>query len=336
MGCGSVADFGHVPAILQTPGLELAAIYDPDPARIAIFQEKFGIAQGFVEVEPFLAMGLDAVVIASPPFAHLSNAIAAAAAGAQILCEKPLADNEADSAALVAAVESAGKQLYTGFVYRFSPVAEQIRQWIQEAIVGEIRSLRLIYDWNLHGQYQSDAAGHWSLNPLWTGRMREGGPLVDCGVHQIDLARWWLESEVIQFGAYGAWVVEYEAPDQVYLHMTHANEAVTTIEVSFTYGHTAREPRSIFTYELIGTGGVICYDRDGYLLEARHGQGTTTVPGASEKNFPGMYQALLTALEGGPPGALASGEDGIIATRIAEQATQLAIEGRIRSVTRKP
>jgi hypothetical protein len=72
---------------------------------------------------------------------------------------------------------------------------------------------------------------------------------------------------------------------------------------------------------------VIRYDRDGYILEARNGQGTITAPGASEKNFPGMYAALVERLNGGE-GEMPSAEDGIIATRIARHATDSLIAGR--------
>jgi predicted dehydrogenase len=100
--------------------------------------------------------------------------------------------------------------------------------------------------------------------------------------------------------------------------------------MSFTYGHTAKDPAPIFTYELIGTGGVLRYDRNGWLLEARHGQGNEVVPGASEKNFAGMHAAFAEALVTGKPGHMPSGRDGLIATKIATEATESVIRARGR------
>lgn len=325
MGCGHVADFGHIPAILETPTLELAALFDPDQARVSAAGNKFGIKTATTLESEFFAQDLKAVVIASPPFAHASNAVAAAKRGCLILCEKPIADTVEAGQQMIEAVRAEGAQIFTAFVYRYSPVAEQIKRWIEQGIVGEIRSLRLNYLWNLHGRFEEDARGEWVESPRWRGRMLEGGPLVDCGVHQIDLARWWLQSEVVRSQAIGAWVSDYEAPDHMFLHLDHANGAHTSIEVSFTYGHTAKEPRSVFTYELIGTGGVIRFDRDGYVLEARHGQGTLGASGSSEKNFAGMYAALVRELELRTSTELPSAEDGLIATSIAEAATEAAI-----------
>jgi predicted dehydrogenase len=323
MGCGNVAEFGHLPAIAAVPDLDLVALYDPIPARSEANAAKFG-GQAFIDSAAFFAAGLDVVAITSSAPAHLQNVLDAAKHHVHVMCEKPIAMTDAEGAQMIEAMAEARKEFFVGFCYRFSPVAVQIKRWVEQEIVGEIRALRLIYNWHLHGQFQHLPDGSWVESALYRGRMDEGGPLVDCGVHQIDLARWWLGSEVIDWTAAGAWIGQHEAPDHVWLHTRHDTGALTTVEVSYAHGHTAKEPRSTFTYELIGTGGVIRYDRDGYILEARHGQGTITVPGASEKNFPGMYAALVDHLNGGKIG-MPTAQDGLIATRIAREATESLI-----------
>ena len=65
MGCGAVADYGHIPAILQTPGLSLIAVFDPNEARAKEAAAKHGIAQSFSNQKAFLDSGLDAVVVSS-------------------------------------------------------------------------------------------------------------------------------------------------------------------------------------------------------------------------------------------------------------------------------
>jgi predicted dehydrogenase len=331
MGCGLVADYGHIPAILDTPGLELAALYDPDPHRVAESGGKYGVAGASDRVDAFFDAHLDAVLVASPAGTHKANVLMAAERGIHVLCEKPLALTDEDAEEMIAAMERAGKMLLTGFVYRFSPVAQQIKRWIEEGVVGEIRALRLIYVWDLHGRWEQLADGNWIESPRWHGRMVEGGPLVDCGVHQIDLARWWTGSEPMATCGHGAWLADYDAPDHLWLQMDHASGAHTAVEVSFSYGHTVREPHPHFSYHLVGTGGVLRYDREGYVLEARTGERTIQVPGASEKNFPGMYAALAEALRTGEPGHLPTGRDGLVATQIAERATRQAIERRVQT-----
>jgi predicted dehydrogenase len=328
MGCGAVSDFGHIPAILQTHGLDLVSLYDPNRDRVEAMSSKFGGITAYTDQDAFVRSGLEAVVIASPPTVHRENVLAAAGAGLHVLCEKPIAMNDAEADEMIAAMKAADRMLLLGFVYRFSPVAMQIREWIAAGAIGEVRSLRLIYIWDLHGQFEHVSGDKWIESPRWRGRMLEGGPMVDCGVHQIDLSRWWLKDEIVRFDAHGAWVAEYDAPDHVYLHMEHAKGAHTMVETSFSYCHTAREPRSEFSYHIIGTGGVIRYDRDGYVLETRNGAGTLRVPGASEKNFPGMHAEFAEALRTGDPRDLPRAEDGRVATKIARQATEMAMAKR--------
>lgn len=64
--------------------------------------------------------------------------------------------------------------------------------------------------------------------------------MVDCGTHQIDLASFWLDSDVVQYDAHGAWVDDYDAPDHIWLHMDHANGAHAMVEMNYSYHHTSK------------------------------------------------------------------------------------------------
>ncbi|CAN1514985.1 MviM Predicted dehydrogenases and related proteins [Fimbriimonadaceae bacterium] len=328
IGCGSVAGFGHAPAIHRTSGVELAAAYDPVPGKAQEFTQRNG-GQPFDDLDAFFAHPLDAVSICSPVGVHHDNVLRAAAAKVHVLCEKPVTTTREHAEEMCRAMSFADRLLMVGLVYRFSHAAQDIRRWVREGVIGEVRSLRLVYLWNLHGQWMNDGSGKWIESPLWRGRMLEGGPMVDCGVHQIDLARWWLGSEVVRIHGAGAWVSNYEAPDHVYAHLDHESGAHTMVDMSFTYGHTAKEPTSTFTYELIGTGGVIRYNREGWKLEILDGSNTRAVPGASEKNFEGMYEAWRDAIQTGSIGDLPDVEAGMRAMEIAQEATRQAIEQRV-------
>jgi len=160
--------------------------------------------------------------------------------------------------------------------------------------------------------------------------------MVDCGVHQIDLARWWLGSEVVRQSAFGAWVDEYEAPDHVHLHMDHACGAHTHVEMSFSFGHTVAEPAPQFEYDIIGAEGFIRYHAEQRVFELRTVGGTTRLEWSEQKNFAGMYAAFAQALQTGHAGDLATGRDGLIAMRIARSATNQAIRRRSESRTGVP
>ena len=91
-------------------------------------------------------------------------------------------------------------------------------------------------------------------------------------------ARWWLGSEVDSHRGIGVWVEDFEAPDHMYLHMGHENGAHSMVEMSFSYNATASQPRSNFQYELIGTDGIIRYNREERNFEVRNSHGTRHLP----------------------------------------------------------
>jgi len=326
MGCGTVARYGHLPAIQETEGLELQAVFDPVPEAVQQAREEYEIPQAFTDVESFFAAGLDAVTITSPAPCHKQNALDAARAGLPALCEKPLAMNGVEALEMVSAMKDAGRSLYTAFCYRFSPCALKIRDLVRSRAIGNVKSLRLIYNWHLHGKYVEDERGNRTIQKRREGRMLEGGPMVDCGTHQIDLAMFWLESEVIRWQAHGAWVDEYEAPDHMWLHMDHANGAHTMVEMSYSYHHTTKNKRSEFVYELIGSEGVIRYDREARTFCVEDGTGRHDLDFHSEKSFAGMYAEWARALHDGQSYLLTSAEDGARVLEIAQKATEAVME----------
>ncbi len=322
MGCGTVADYGHIPVLQSTEGLELHAVFEPNPERLRLMQEKHGIARGFTDEKAFFESGIDAISITSPAPCHLANVRSACKYGKHILCEKPLGMSEDECREMIDMAKHANVMLFTGFDYRFSPAALKIRELVREGAIGELKSLRLIYIWNCHGKGSYDETGRWVENERRKGRMLEGGPMVDCGVHQIDLARFWTGSEVVSWTEAGAWVDEYDAPDHMYLHMDHANGAHSMVEISFSYCHTCKNPVNLFTYDLIGTKGIIRYDRGSELFEMRNDKGLFTFDFSPEKNFAALYVHYRDALEQGGSDLLPTGLDGLMAAKISREAVE--------------
>ncbi|MBI4977280.1 MAG: Gfo/Idh/MocA family oxidoreductase [Spirochaetes bacterium] len=329
MGCGAVADYGHIPAILNIKNLKLQALFDPNEANLHRLQKKYSIPMAFTDADEFFSSGIDAVSITSPAPCHKQNVFDAARHKLPVICEKPLAMDRKESAAMVAVMKKARMPLYTGFCYRFSPCSLKIRELVARKAIGRVKSLRLIYNWDCHGKYENDGRGRKIVQKRRADRMLEGGPMVDCGTHQIDLAAFWLGSDIVSYHGHGAWVDSYEAPDHMWLHLDHKNGAHTTVEISYSYHFTSKERINEFVYELIGTEGVIRYDRNARTFTMRNAKGTYDLGFHHEKNFEGMYREWAKSLHTGKPGLLTTAEAGMRVTDIARNATNEAIKNRI-------
>lgn len=328
MGCGAVADYGHLPAIQETDGFKLHAIYDPNEETLTRIQKKYDVPKAFSDTASFFTSGIDAVSITSPAPCHKENVLDAALHGLPVLCEKPLAMNTAEAVEMIHAIQQAEVSLYTAFCYRFNPCALKIRELVRTKAIGDVLSLRLIYNWGAHGKYALDDNGKPIIQKRREGRMLEGGPMVDCGTHQIDLAKFWLDSEVIDFSSHGAWVDDYEAPDHLWLHMDHANGAHTMVEMSYSYHHTSKNRNREFVYELIGNEGVIRYDAGENIFRMENVSGAHEFEFYHEKSFHGMYAEWALALVTGESQLLTSADEGMRVVEIARLATDNAIKSR--------
>ncbi len=327
MGCGIVAEFRHLPAIAMLEGIEKIALFSPTLKSAEKLRNQFGFFDAFDDEEKFWNMGLDLVVIASPPWAHLDNIRAAAAHGVDVICEKPLALTDEDCELILKLVQESGIRLYMTYCYRFSSVSRKIKQLIDTKAIGDLRALRFVFNWACRGKYSDTES--LTLNPRRENRMTEGGPLVDCGVHQIDLARFWSGSEPVAWCGHGAWVDDHKAPDHMWVHMDHANGVHTMAECSFSYGHTTQDPPLFFSYDIIGTEGFIRYDKAHQTFQIHNKNGVEKFPFEEEKDFLAMYKAILQDRDGQGSEPLPSCEDGLIATRIARTATEQAMQKRM-------
>jgi predicted dehydrogenase len=324
IGSGGVARLGHLPGIQSAEGVDIHAICDVNEENLRNVQAEFDVPHIFTDVAAFLESGIEAVTVTSAAEAHHQNVMDASRSGLPVLCEKPLALNQADCAEMMGAMKQANAPLYMAFCYRFSASALKIQELLQQKAIGNVRSLRLIYTW-CYGRKHEDGIGS-KVRKAYEDRMLEGGPMLDCGQHQIDLARWWLGSEVVDVKGHGAWVENYEAPDHVWAHLTHENGAHTAVEMSYSYGHTCKEWLNEFVYELIGTEGVIRYDRFRETLMLHNGESSREFEYTYSKDFRAMYEEFSRAVASGGSDLLATDQDGVLAVEIAQSATAQAIE----------
>jgi predicted dehydrogenase len=184
VGAGLWTQRAHLPAFTHLGGVEVCALADPDLARAQRLADAFGVPRVFGTHHELLDLGLDAITIVAPDDVHHAVATAAIQAGVAILCEKPLARTVDEAADLVTRAAAAGVATKLGFVFRYSPALQRLRELVREGYVGRAHSL-IVYSQN--PQFMDPATPfHWKMDRSRAG----GGVFVEYGSHSLDLARW--------------------------------------------------------------------------------------------------------------------------------------------------
>ena len=173
----------HIEGWRQHPDADVIAIADPDAARLQAVGNQFGVAARYASAESmFGAVGLDVVSICTPNKFHKQLTLGALEAGCHVLCEKPMAMNADEGRAMVTAAKRAGKRLMIDFSYRFSAASRGLKAQVDSGMFGEFYFGRTVW----HRRRGMPGFGGWFGEKAMSG----GGPLIDLGVHRLDLALW--------------------------------------------------------------------------------------------------------------------------------------------------
>ncbi|MHC5053537.1 MAG: Gfo/Idh/MocA family protein [Planctomycetota bacterium] len=177
----------------------LQAVCARDEARARAFADNWGYASVETDWKKLVERDdVDAVDICSPNNTHCEIALAAAAAGKMILCEKPLAMDVAEGRKMVEAVAAKGVPNMVWYNYRRVPAVTFARQLIEEGRLGRIFHFRakFLQDWTMDADLPQGGEALWRLDVGAAGSGVTGDLLAHC----IDTARW-LNGEVARVSA---------------------------------------------------------------------------------------------------------------------------------------
>jgi len=174
---------GHVKGFNKHPGAEVIAIADTDPKKLDLKGDELGVPGRYTDGEEMIAKeDLDVVSIATPNKFHKSLAIAALKAGCHVLCEKPMAMNAQEAQEMLDAAKKAGKRIMINFSFRFTEQSFALKKQVDTGILGDVYFGRTVW----HRRRGMPGFGGWFGQKALAG----GGPLIDLGVHRLDLALW--------------------------------------------------------------------------------------------------------------------------------------------------
>lgn len=202
-------------------------------------------------VEEVLAWGPDAVVVCSENINHRGLVEQAAAAGAQILCEKPLATTTADATAMLDAVQQAGVALMVAYPVRFSPSFVDLLAQVRAGRLGDVLAVMATNN----GQIPL-ADRRWFTDPALSG----GGCFVDHIVHCADLLDSLLEQCATSVRAVSNRILHAESGVDVetggLVTIRYAGGVIATIDCSWSQPMSAPNWGGV-TLEVVGTKGSI-------------------------------------------------------------------------------
>jgi UDP-N-acetylglucosamine 3-dehydrogenase len=166
----------HARVLADMPGVNLVGVADPDRQQRDFVARALGCT-AFADIDELLAHRLDAVTIAAPTHLHHDLALECIARGVHLLVEKPIASSVGEGRSIVAAARRAGVTLMIGHVERFNPAVESIKRAIKDQHILSIAITRV-------GPFPP--------------RMSNVGVVIDLAVHDIDLIRWFTDSEITE------------------------------------------------------------------------------------------------------------------------------------------
>ncbi|TQJ39344.1 putative dehydrogenase [Arthrobacter sp. SLBN-112] len=237
-----IAQNRFLPSMSRARNAVASAISSPN-GKAAEVAEQFGIPAAYSSHEELLAdPGIEAVYLPFPNALHADWIIAAAEAGKDILCEKPLVATSHDYRRVVEACERNGVTLMEAFMYRFHPQHQKVREFIDSGRIGDLVSMHARFHFAMD---RTD--GEARLQPGM-----DGGALNDVGCYAVDIMN----------------MVMGRAPESVYAKGTSRTDPVeTTMAAILDYGDVLgtldcgfEGPRT-HTFQVIGTKGQITLDK---------------------------------------------------------------------------
>ncbi len=343
VGCGGISEH-YMRAIAAMDGVHVVAAVDIKPDVASAFQKRHQIPKIFTDYRDMLASARpDAVCVCTPNLLHAPVSIAALQAGAHVITEKPMALTPAQCAEMIHAAKTAKRQLAVGFQYRFHPATQMLKRAADAGQFGKVMHVKCqalrrrgVPNWGVFGQK----------------KLQGGGPLIDIGVHVLEMAHYVMGSPRPISAAGNVWTFDGNRPNDVpcmwpgwdwQMHdiedlavgqIRFENGAILQIEASFI----AHIEKDVWNFQLSGSNGGANWDPPQIFTNQAGTMVNISPAYLPPMDFDGLFKAKLenfvaSVLDGSPlespaEAGLAVQEmiDGIY--RSAESGHEIALRSR--------
>ncbi len=337
IGCGGISQT-HLGALATMPDVEIVAGVDIDADRLKNMEDKWGVTKLYKDWATMLKeVKPDAVSVCTPNGVHAQPAIDALNAGAHVIVEKPMAMNPAQCEEMIATAKKNNRKLAVGFQYRYHPNTDFITRAREEGQFGNVMFVKCqalrrrgIPNWGVFGRKE----------------LQGGGPMIDIGVHVIEMAHYVMGSPKPIAASGNTWTYmgnkasdvvsqwpnwdykTYTVEDLAIGQIRFENGAILQIEASFA-GHIEKD---IWNFTLVGDKGGASWDPPGIFTD-RAGTMVNTQPSflSSKTDFHNLFiSKLRNFVDGCMTGTplKAPGEAGLAVQKILDGVYRSAEAGK--------
>jgi predicted dehydrogenase len=336
VGCGGIAQV-HMGALKDFPDVEVVAGVDTDPARLKVMEEKWGVKRNYADWRQMLKeVRPDAVNVCTPNGVHAAPVIDAAEAGCHVITEKPMAMTPDECRRMIDAAKRTGVKLAVGFQYRYHPYTEFLVRQREAGTFGNVMFVKCqalrrrgIPNWGVFGRRE----------------LQGGGPMIDIGVHVIEMAHYVMGSPRPVAASGNTWTYlgnkpsdvasmwsgwddkTYTVEDLAIGQVRFDNGAILHIEASFA-GHIEKD---VWNFNLMGDKGGANWDPP-MVFTDRAGTMVNETPGwmSPKTDFPALFGYKLrnfvdACLKDTP--LRAPGEAGLAVQKILDGVYRAAAKG---------
>ncbi|WP_282937861.1 Gfo/Idh/MocA family oxidoreductase [Paenibacillus sp. RC67] len=321
IGAGDVVERRVAKALQEARGSSLQAVVRRDEEKVRALAARFGIPRAYTDVTQVWAdRDIDAVYIATPVMLHAEHAIEAARSGKHVLCEKPMALNSAESERMMAVCREQGVKLGIAYYRRYYPKVQKMKELIDAGAIGQPVYARAQFSGKTN---HAGTPRAWLLQPEISG----GGPLMDVGTHVIDLLCFCLGQPQQVTAMTGNILHNIEVEDTASVLIRFASGCQASVHASFSSSVGNQ-------LEIFGTGGKLVMKsvEDAGLdwIDDKGESHPFHLPKHENMNVP-MIESFIEDIQGVKQ-YLCPGEQGILASKVAEAAYLSASEARHISV----
>ena len=247
IGCGHIGQ-EHIENIYYRDNIKIVGVVDYVLERAELFSRKYSCGEKVLystdHKEMIARDDVDIVIVATYVNTHLQILKDCLAAGKHVLCEKPIASTVEEGKEFYDLVKASDRKVLVAHILRHNDTYTKAAELIHQGLIGDVRLIRMVQNHHIMNRER------------YAALLNDCSPIVDCGVHYIDVVKWFTGCDIVSVDGMGAVVNEDNVPeggfDYGMISMRLSNGGMAYYEAGWTNSTASQNIK-----EFVGTKGRI-------------------------------------------------------------------------------